>query len=55
MTIEATIASHTDGASDALVESIMRPSAGSKLDVDRRAIEAEIDQAIARTNSTLGR
>jgi hypothetical protein len=55
MTIEATIAAHTDGAAEALVEQITRPSAGHRLDVDPREVERDIDAAIAATRSTLGR
>jgi hypothetical protein len=55
MTIEATIATYTDGASEALVEQITAPRAGHKLDVDPAAVAADIDAAIAATRSTLGR
>ena len=55
MSIEAIIASHTEGASAALAATIVAPSAGHKADVDPAAVAADIDAAIAATNSTLGR
>ncbi len=55
MTIATLIASHTDGAADALAAQITAPRAGSRDELDPRAIEADIDRAVAATRSTLGR